>query len=413
MRKQARNTFLLVVFASLFFAACNNNKDAGNTDNMPGMNMPHANKSTTGNPIRELDTNNLKGLLRPTTELVVSSLPVVKLQQSTGPSQLNALGSVQYDNRQIHALSSRIAGRIEKLYIRYRYQFVNKGQKVLEIYSPELLTAQENLIFISRSDPGNQPLISAARQRLLLLGMSGAQIAQILQAGKPLYRVAVYSPYAGYITEKGFGQNMNGGNENGTKTDNSTSNMTASASMQGTTTELPVKEGMYVEKAQPIFSLINAVRGRISLSIFASEQNLIKVGTPVMIVPETAPAKKFRATIDWIEPFFQPGSKTLSARVYFNNAALQLPIGSQVQATIFTPPQTAYWLPASAVITTGLRNVVFKKVNGGFTPKAVAIGFRSNDRVQITSGLSLTDSVAINAQHLTESESIIIINEQK
>lgn len=130
-----------------------------------------------------------------------------------------------------------------------------------------------------------------------------------------------------------------------------------------------------------------------------------------MIVPETAPAKKFRATIDWIEPFYRPGSKTLSARVYFNNATLQLPIGSQVQATIFTPPQTASWLPASAVITTGLNNVVFKKEGNGFSPKVVITGFRSKDKVQITSGLSATDSVAVNAQHLTESESIINVKE--
>lgn len=373
-----------------------------------GMELVKKEQNMTGNTLND----SLQALLRPTDEFVVSSLPVVTLQQSADQMELNVLGSVQYDNQQVHALSSRVSGRIEKLYVRFRYQFVNKGQKVLEIYSPELLTAQENLILISRTDPGNHSLISAARQRLLLLGMSGQQVAQILRTGRPLYSVAVYSPYAGYITERGFTQtqNMNNGNANGMQAENST-NMTNA--VQAGTTELPVKEGMYVDRAQPIFSLIDASRGRISLSIFSEQQHLVKVGTPVLIVPETSPAKKFRATIDFIEPFFQPGSKTLSARVYFNNATLQLPIGSQVQATIFTPPQTAYWLPASAVLTTGLRNLVFKKENGGFSPKVVTTGFRNNDRVQITGGLSPTDSVAVNAQHLTESESIITVNEQK
>lgn len=354
--------------------------------------------------------DSLKALLQPTNEFVVSSLPVTTLQQSREGSEVSALGSVEHDNRHIQTLSSRVAGRIEKLYVRYRYQFVMKGQKVLELYSPELLTGQQNLIFLLKNDPGNHSLINAARQRLLLLGMSGQQLAQISRSGKPLYSVAVYSPFSGYVTEPGFGSNM-GGIATGNAMGEGNDNMNPVATMPTTTTELPVKEGMYVDRAQPIFTLINAAHGRIALSIFASDQALVKAGTPVMIVPETAPTKKFRATIDRIEPFFEQGSKTISARIYFNNATLRLPIGSQVQATIFTSEQTAYWLPASAVIATGLRSVVFKKEGSGFRPKEVTTGMRSGDRVQITAGLSPKDSVAINAQYLTESESILTVKD--
>lgn len=353
-------------------------------------------------------SDSLDALLRPTNEFVVASLPVTTLQQSKESRDISALGVVQHDNRHIQILSSRIGGRIEKLYVRYRYQFVSKGQKVLEIYSPELLTAQQNLIFLLRSDPGNHSLINAARQRLLLLGMSGQQVAQISRSGKPLYSVAIYSTFSGYVTEPGFNDNMTG-NAEGSAMGNSNSNTTATSPSLTTTTELPVKEGMYVEKGQPIFTLINASHGRVSLSIFASEQSLVKAGTPIMIIPETAPEKKFSATIDRLEPFFKEGSKTLSARVYFNNAALKLPFGSQVRATIFGSEGAAYWLPSSAVITTGLKNIVFKKEGSGFRPVTVTTGTRNGDRVQITAGLSPSDSVAINAQHLTESESIITL----
>lgn len=392
----------------LLAVACNNKKSQPQgMNNMPGMNMPDGSVKKNKDAEISLDTHALKSLLRPTTQFVVSSLPVTTLQQKTEPIEINALGSVQNDNRQIHSLSSRISGRIEKLYVRYRYQYVNKGQKVLEVYSPELLTAQQNLIFMLRNDAANHSMINAARQRLLLLGMSAGQIEQISKSGKPFYSVSVFSPYSGYVTEPGFTRNIN----SNTAGNNMQQNNSISTDAAETTVELQVKEGMYVNRSQPVFELINASTGRISLSIFADQQKLVKKGTPVMIVPETAPDKKFKAAIDWVEPFFTPGSKTVSARVYFNNSILRLPIGSQVQAAIFPPAQKAYWLPASAVITTGLNNIVFKKQGNGFSPKLITIGIRNKDRVQVISGLSVTDSVAINAQHLIESESIINIKQ--
>ncbi len=408
MRK--RNLYILSISLGLLSAACNKKKEEGKMVSMPGMDMTSGDMPSQTDASIELDTNALKGLLRPTSEFVLSSLPVTTLRQTTDSAKLNVLGSVQHDNRHIRNLSSRIAGRIEKLYVKYRYQYVNKGQKVFEIYSPELLTDQQNLIFLVRNDAGNSSLIEAARQRLLLLGMSRQQLAQILRTGKPLYSIPVYSNYSGYVTEPGSTGSMGnntadmGANTSGSSDQSNTRNI---GNPTQTTSELTIKEGAYVEKAQPIFTLIDASHGRIDLSIFAAQQNLVKKGTPVMIVPETAPDKKFRGVIDRIEPFYQPGSKTISARVYFNNANMKLPIGSQVQATIFSLPQVVYTLPASAVVSTGLNNVVFRKQGQGFSPKVVAIGFRNNGLVQIVSGLAINDSVAVNAQHLIESESII------
>ncbi len=276
---------------------------------------------------------------------------------------------------------------------------------MLEIYSPELLTSQQNLIFLLQNDAANTSLINAARQRLLLLGMSGQQIAQISRTAKPLYSVAVFSNYSGYVTERGFDSNMN--NSIGNTSQSPDAGAMPSTSL--TTSELPFKEGMYLERGQQIFTVINASKGLISLSIFSDQQILIKKGAPVVITPETSPGRKIKATIDWIEPFYSPGSKTISARVYFNNATLKLPIGSQVQATIFSSTPSANWLPATAVITTGLKNIVFKKEGIGFRASEVTTGIRQIDKVQIISGLSVEDSVALNAQHLIESESTVKI----
>lgn len=394
---KASKSYIIVLAALIFFpAACSNKKKT--TGDMPGMNMPNTEIKKLPDSTSIEDVASLENLLQPTDEYVVASVPVTTLQQGKEQMELNALGTISYDNRQLGTVSSRIAGRIEKLYVRYRYQYINKGQKILDIYSPELLTSQENLIFLLKNDPDNQAMIHAARQRLLLLGMSGQQIAQITRTGKPLYSVSVFSNYSGYITEPGFNSNLNNGGS---------TNMQASTL---TTTELPVKEGMYLDKGQPVFTVTNAGRAIAYLNIFPGQETLIKTGMPVMVIPETAPNKKFRATIDLIQPFYSPGSKTLSARVYFNNGSLKLPIGSPVQARIFAGSKTANWLPETAVITTGLENVVFKKEGPGFRTQRVTIGTRNEGKVQIISGLSATDSVAINAQHLIGSESTIKTN---
>ncbi|MFR1445835.1 efflux RND transporter periplasmic adaptor subunit, partial [Acinetobacter baumannii] len=98
-------------------------------------------------------------------------------------------------------ISARYSGRIERLYVRYRYQKVTKGQKIMDIYSPELVTAQQNIIFLLKNDPANSSLINAAKQRLLLLGLTNQQLSQLIRSGKPSLTVSVYSNYTGHLHE--------------------------------------------------------------------------------------------------------------------------------------------------------------------------------------------------------------------
>jgi Cu(I)/Ag(I) efflux system membrane fusion protein len=247
-------------------------------------------------------------------------------------------------------------------------------------------------------------LINAAKQRLLLLGMTAQQLNQIISTGKPLYSVSVFSNYSGYVNEIGF--NRNSMNENPINQ--------APQTMQNIsqiTQELSIKEGMYLQKGQPVVTVINANRALIILNIYAEQQNLIRAGDAVKITPETAPEKLFGAKIDFIEPFFRPESKTLSARVYFNNSSLKLPVGSQVQASIFAKGVIGSWLPSSAVLTLGLTQVAFKKEGDGFKAINVTTGMKNENKIQIIAGLSFTDSVAVNAQYLVDKESIIKTNQ--
>jgi Cu(I)/Ag(I) efflux system membrane fusion protein len=339
----------------------------------------------------------LNDLLRPTDRFVVSSIPVITVKRSAELVEVEALGAVSYDTRLVNTISARVSGRIERLYVKYRYQHVMKGERIMDIYSPELLTTEQELLFLIKNDPSNYSLINAAKQKLLLLGMSEGQLQQIIRIQKPSLSIAVYSSYGGHIHEAG--NTMPGMNNQEQKMD-----------ISRTTEELPIKEGMYVEKGQTIFQLFNTDRSWVLLDIFPEYQNLIKTGDAVRIIPETVPANNFRAKIDFIEPFYRKENKTLTARVYFNNTQLKIPIGSQVRATVFVNAKEANWIPKNAVLSLGVDKIVFKKIDGGFQAHKVETGLAYKDQIQILSGLNQTDSVAANAQFLTDSESFIKVN---
>lgn len=339
----------------------------------------------------------LDDLLQPTDRFVVSTVPVTTIQQKEEPIEVDALGTVAYDTRLISTISARVSGRIEKLYVKYRYQHVMKGQKIMDIYSPDLLASQQELLFVVKSDPSNTSLINAAKQKLLLLGMSEGQLRQVIRTGKPSLTVSIFSDRTGHIHEAG--NTMPGENADNQRKD-----------IARITEDLSIKEGMYVDKGQNIFQLYDVSRSWILLNIFPEYLSLVKKGDTVRVLPETNPGKNFRAQIDFIEPLYRKENKTLTARAYFNNSQLQIPVGSQVRATIFADNKSANWLPEDAVLSLGIDKVVFIKQSGGFKAHKVETGLAYKDLIQIVSGLNPTDSVAANAQFLTDSESFIKAN---
>jgi len=336
--------------------------------------------------------------LKPPNEFVISTVPLISLDQRNEQIEIKAFGNIGYDTREVGSISARVSGRIEKLYVRYRYQKISKGQHILDIYSPEMLTAQQNLLFLIKNDENNLPFIQAAKEKLLLLGMSNDQLQQVIKSGKLSLTIAVYSNYSGHIHEAGTGNNMVSGS-------------VLMKDISFITEELPLKEGMYVQKGQSIFTVYNPGRAWAVLNVYAENQALVKSGNKVKITPETAPDKEFDGRIDFIEPFYRQDSKTLTVRTYFNNSNLKIPIGSQVKATIYGNARDVYWLPKESVLSMGMDKVVFIKSDGGFRAHKVNIGITNLAKVQIIDGLATQDSVAANAQYLMDSESFIKINQ--
>ena len=308
--------------------------------------------------------------------------------------KVKALGSITYDTRYTNKISARVSGRIEKLYVKYKFQHVHQGEILMTVYSPELSTAQENLLFLITKDPNNTNLISAAKEKVLLLGMSKEQLDQVIRTQTIANSIAVYSPYSGHIHDASSMFKMNSG-------------VGIQKDMSQLTEELSLKEGMYIQKGQSLFSVFNTENAWAILNIYDDDISLIKQGNAVTITPETNQHKSFKAAIDFIEPFYRNESKTITARVYFNNSALKIPVGSQVTAVIEGAQQTMNWLPADAVLSLGLNHVVFVKQVGGFQVKKVKTGITNQNKIQIIEGLTVNDSVAANAQYLIDSESFI------
>lgn len=336
----------------------------------------------------------LETLIKPTNEYVISTIPVTAIEKREEEIEIAALGNVAYDTKAVGSISARISGRIEKLYVRYRFQKIHKGQHLLDIYSPEIVTAQQNLLFILQNDSTNTSLLDAAKEKLDLLGMDEVQMQKVIQSGKPMLTIALYSPYSGHIHDAGTPGNMN----------------TPSGAMKDVsmiTEELDLKEGMYVQKGQTIFTIYNPDHAWVILNVYGENQGLVKAGNLVEVIPETAPDKSFKAKIDIIEPFYRKDSKSYTTRTYFNNTVLKIPIGSQVRATILGNAKDAYWLSKEAVLSLGLDKIVFLKANGGFKAHKIITGITHENHIQILSGLTEQDSVAINAQYLMDSESFI------
>jgi len=384
--------YRLLVVAScllLIFSSCNSKQTLPNGRQTNNAEITSA-SSENKNPIA-IKNIDLQTLLKPTNEFVIASLPVIVPEESDTNIPVRAYGTIEADTRATGNISARVSGRIEKLYLRFRFQNVKAGQKVMEIYSPEILTAEENLLFILKRDATNLSFISAAKQKLLLLGMSNAELNKVIQTGKPLYNISVYSNYNGHVMNNGMNENV----------------MNSSVTE---TQELPLKEGMYVTKGQTLFMIMNHMKTWVALQIFPEDQSVVKKGDAVNITPESDTSAIIKGKIDFIEPFFRSDSRTLTARVYFENKNM-LTLGSQVNAKIFTGTRKGLWLPQSSVLSLGMKNVVFLKLKEGFMAHQVSTGMRTENKVQIISGLNPSDTVAANAQYLVDSQSFIKTSE--
>ncbi|MBV6441461.1 MAG: efflux RND transporter periplasmic adaptor subunit [Haliscomenobacteraceae bacterium CHB4] len=345
-------------------------------------------------------------LLKPTYEYVLSATATFHPEQKSFSINIEVPGYLAYDARKVNAVSARYGGRIERLYVRYLFQPVQKGQRLLDIYSPGIVTAQQELIFLKENDPGNATLLENARRRLSLLGMTDKQISDVETSRKPLLSLPVYSSYAGLIVENpgaGPAPTMPGG---GMNDDKSTQKTSPSPPSTATSAELSLKEGMYVQPGQRLFGLQSLATVWAILEFYPSAVQSLKVGQAVELHIESL-AEPLQGKINYIEPLYASGGKNLRARVYLPNPGNRLKPGTLLTATVQTGNKSALWIPASAAIDLGQNKIAFVKTAEGFRSQKISTGQRSGQMLEVTAGLSPDNEIAENAQLLMDSESFV------
>jgi len=283
------------------------------------------------------------------------------------------------DQEKIETISSRVAGRIERLYVKETGQTVRKGQVLYEIYSEPLLTNQQEYLIAleqQRTFPGEEKyrqFRQAAEQKLSLYGMTPAQIRQLASTKKVLPRIPFVAP-AG-----------------------------------GTVTEVAASEGQYVAEGSLLYRLVNLSQLWVEAELYAGESGNVKIGdrVPVEVIGSEG-EQNLTAWVAFINPEYRNGSQVLLLRAVLANPGGRFQPGQQARVLLRHGTQRGLTLPTDAVVRSGEGAVVFVQTDSSsFQPRRVQLGTETDQRVAITAGLTGSESVVMSGAYLLYSEMVL------
>ncbi|QEM09052.1 efflux RND transporter periplasmic adaptor subunit [Mucilaginibacter rubeus] len=334
-------------------------------------------------------------VLQPVNSSVITDVQLISPVERSIADTINADGYINFDTRTFNNIAARFSGRIEKLYVKFAFQKIQRGQRIMDIYSPEMVTAQQDLLFLIKHSSSEESMINSAKQKLLLLGMTRSQIDNVIKTGKAYYALPVYSPYEGHVHDVAHSQMPGENDQNPDFAQNA---------------PLAVKEGMYVTTGQTLFNVVDPHRLWAILKIKPADAGRVRIGQPVNLsIPDLNMVMAQK--VGFIEPVLQPGDRSTSVRVYLDNHQHGMKVGSLVRASIMAAEKKGLWIAQTAVTALGLTRVVWIKDGVVLKVRKVKTGVYENGLVQIISGLDKQDKVAANAQYLIDSDSFIKIND--
>jgi len=295
---------------------------------------------------------------------------------------IRTVGVVTADETRIRHIHTKVAGWIEKLYVSFTGESVRKGEPILSIYSPELLSSQEEYLraketadnFLKTANPevkkGAEDLVQAARRRLELFDVPPNFIKGLDGKGASQRAVTLMAPISGFVMSK------------------------------------QTYEGQQVEPGMELFTITDLSRVWIESQFYEYEAKAVHLGQQASFIFPYDPSKVITGRVAYIYPYLNQESRTLKARFEFDNRNLSIKPGMYVNANLNVESDEGVVVQDSAVIDSGLRQVVFvDKGGGGFEPREVRVGIRSSGKAQILSGLSDGEKVAIHGNFLLDSES--------
>ncbi|MFA4911551.1 MAG: efflux RND transporter periplasmic adaptor subunit [Desulfobacteria bacterium] len=309
----------------------------------------------------------------------------VKASVKTMNRLIRTVGRIEYDERKLATVNTKVEGWIEKLHVDYTGRYVKKGEPLAEIYSPELVATQQEFINTLRwanqskevkdertamlLTKDAQAILEASKARLRLWDIRDEQIAMIERSGKPLRTLTVYSPVSGFVVQK------------------------------------MALQGMRVMPGEKLFDVADLSTLWVMADIYEYELPFIKVGQTARIGLSYFPGREVSSRIDYVYPALAGETRTAKVRFtipnpegvlkpqMFTNVEIRINLGNRLT------------VPAEAVIDTGVRQIVYvDKGEGNFEPREVMLGLRTEDTVEIIRGIKAGEKVAVSANFLIDSE---------
>jgi Cu(I)/Ag(I) efflux system membrane fusion protein len=295
--------------------------------------------------------------------------------------EIRTVGLVTFDETRVKTISPKVEGWIERLLVNYTGQFVARGQPLLTIYSPMLVTAQEELLLAKRlrgdvregtSDARNgaDELIESARRRLSYWDISPNEISAIETSGQIRKTLTLRSPFSGYVLEKS------------------------------------ALEGQRVMMGDALYKVADLSVVWVEGEVFEQDLPAVRLGQKVVLEFEALSGQAMAGPITYIYPTINPETRTAKVRVALVNQGMRLKPGMYATLRMSAASVPTLGVPRSAVLQTGERSLVFVKVGSGqLQPREVKVGAASDDRMEILSGLRAGETVVASATFLVDAES--------
>ncbi|MDP7593269.1 MAG: efflux RND transporter periplasmic adaptor subunit [Litorilituus sp.] len=314
--------------------------------------------------------NEGEGTIRVSAD-VINNLGVrtVLAQYKLLHNNINTVGYVTYDEDKLVHIHPRVDGWIDKLYVKTIGSVVKKGQALYDIYSPELVNAQEE--FLLALERNNKRLISAAENRLIALQIPRSAISVLKASRKVQQSITFFAPQNGVV-------------EN-----------------------LKIREGFFVQPGATLMSIGDLSKVWIEAEVFERQAAQVQIGTKVTMRLDYLPGKIFNGQVDFIYPTLDAVTRTVKVRLRFDNQSGDFKPNMFAQVTIHTnDDKSTLIIPKEALIRTGTQDrVVLALGKGHFKSVAVLVGRFDTTSVEILSGLTEGEAVVSSAQFLLDSES--------
>jgi len=312
-------------------------------------------------------------------QLIGIKTALVELKPLT--KTVRAAAIVKPDERLLRQVSTKFHGWIEKLYVDFTGQYVKKGKKMLGIYSPELVSTQEEYLLALKNlenlkdAPGYvrddaTGLLRAAKRRLLYWDIPASEIARLEKTGRPQKALVLTSPATGYVTE------------------------------------LNVVEGMEVKPGDGLYLIADLSRVWVMAEVHERDLAWVNAGMKAVFIPDSSPGKRLHGKVTYIDPELDPQTRTAGVRLEIENPDMELRPDMHGDVEIESERPETLVAPASAVMDNGKVKVVFVETEPGhYMPRKVEIGLRTSDGVEITGGLAEGEKVVVGGNFLLDSES--------